>query len=1159
MKYVLFRKFFNAGQIKILLLLTVILFISCKEKTYKSCYDEGIRDYKNLEYQKAILNFKKSIELNPGFETVYQRLAFTYREAKLLNDGVAYFQVLIHSSPGNTYLHYVLGLLFLYSNEFEKAVDKFETSIRINPAFIDAYYMLVESHKKTESVKQAVKYFSDKIKKNNDDPFAYYGLALAYRSLFQHKQALESVEQALRLKKELADAIFLKVKLLSDMGEYAQAVALADSGLKLTMSQKDADLEGAFLINKGMLYWYIGQNDSALQSLDKALKNAVERGHISHELQALNIKGMVFRVTSDFENALTAYRRALKIVYARGFYDHEGIILGNMGDIFLLKAGYDSALVYYQLSLKNLREIKDVRNEAATLSSIAAAYSYQTDYDKALKYGKMALGIYKRIGDRDGQAVELLNFGAIYIETGNYFNALNYLNQALEIIQKSGEKYHEQICLGNMGEAYYLLGDYDKAVDYLKAARKAAEEIDSKADVANRTAALGNVYLATGDTLRAIKNLNEALQVFIKDGDKRGQATTYGNLAVINTWQADYKKAEQYLEKALKIHREIGNRYGEGVTLYQAGDLQLETKNYDEAVKYYDSALLIGQKINLPEITGKALYGLGKTALQTGALPANQEKALKYFKNAVKSYEDIRSHLRLAELKAGFMESKMEIYTALTDLLYNNWLQSKENKYIEKAFYYAEKSKARALLDILAESRVNIKEHIDSLLWQRQRNTFNHLTDIQTQLISAKLTDGQRKQLNKRLKQKELELYNLQLEIKQKNPAYANLKYPEPVSIKEIQKLLTDEKDIMLEYALGEASSYLWMISKDTLFVYQLPSEKIIEKTVREYLSVLSSAPRAGSSPGRAGKALYNLLIKPVARQLDGATNLVIIADGILHYLPFEAIVFTDEKGAPRYLTEFVNISYAPSASVYRFLREKKKDDKKCALIAFADPVFGMKKGMAELTEASDKDIVRGMFERNGFKFKNLRYSRDEVKKIAGHFPKTDVSLYLREEASEENVKSGILNSCRMIHFATHALINEERPGRSCIVLTLDDDPTEDGLLRMNEIFNLKLNADLVTLSACRTGRGKLVRGEGILGLTRAFLYAGASSLVVSHWPVSDYFTAKFMDKFYGYLQEGNSKSAALRKVKLDFLNSKIPKERHPYYWAAFVLVGAGE
>lgn len=1156
MKYVLFRKYFRPGQIKILLLLTVILFVSCKEKTYKSYYDEGIRYYKNLEYQKAIYNFKKSIELNSGFEAVYQRLASTYKETKLLNDGIAYFQGFMQSSPGNAYLHYALGLLFLYSNEFEKAADKFKTSIRLNPAFIDPYYMLVESHKKTGSIDKAVEYFSDKIKKNEDDPLARYGLALTYRSLFKHKQALKSVEQALRLKTELADAIFLKVKLLSDMGEYTQAVALADSGLKLTMSQKDFDLEGAFLINKGILYWYMGKNDSALQSLDRALANAEEQGHISLELQALNIKGMVFRVTDNYENALISFRRALKIVYARSFYDHEGIVLGNMGDIFLVKAEYDSALLYYQLSLKNLREIKDVRNEAATLSSIAAAYSYQTDYDRALKYGKMALEIYKKIDDHEGQAIELLNFGAAHIEMGNYLKALNYLNMALKIIEKTDAKYHQQICLGNIGEAYYLLGDYVKAIDYLKAAKKIAEEIDSKADAANRTAALGNVYWAAGDTSGALKNFNEALQVFIENSDKRGQATTYGNLAVINTRQANYEKAEQYLEKALKIHREIGNRYGEGITLYKAGDLQFETKNYDEAVKYYDSALLIGQKISLPEITGKALYGLGKTARQTG----NQEKALKYFKSAVKAYEDIRSHLRLAELKAGFMESKMEIYTALTDLLYNNWLQSKEKKYIEKAFYFAEKSKARALLDMLTESRININAHVDSLLLQRRRNIFSQLTNIQTQLISSKLTGNQRRELNDRLQQKELELQNLQLEIKQKDPAYANLKYPEPVSVKGIQHLLTDENDILLEYALGEPHSYLWLISKNSHSVYQLPSEKKIGKKISKYLSLISSPPQAGYLPGRAGKALYDLLLEPAAEQLNGAKNLVIIADGVLRYLPFEAIVFTDGKGAPRYLTEFVNISYAPSASVYRFLREKKKEDKKLSLLAFADPVFGKNKQRIEKASGtSDKDIVRGMFERNGFEFKRLRYSQDEVKKIAGHFPKTGASLYLREEANEENVKSGILNSCRMIHFATHALIDEETPGRSCIVLTLDDDPAEDGLLRMNEIFNLKLNADLVTLSACRTGRGKLVRGEGIMGLTRAFLYAGAFSLVVSHWPVGDYSTANFMDKFYGYMQQGNSKSAALRKVKLDFINNDVPKNRHPYYWAAFVLVGGRE
>ncbi|MCK4792939.1 MAG: CHAT domain-containing protein, partial [Desulfobacteraceae bacterium] len=336
---------------------------------------------------------------------------------------------------------------------------------------------------------------------------------------------------------------------------------------------------------------------------------------------------------------------------------------------------------------------------------------------------------------------------------------------------------------------------------------------------------------------------------------------------------------------------------------------------------------------------------------------------------------------------------------------------------------------------------------------------------------------------------------------------------------------------------------------------FRLPPRDGIASQVEDFLQVVSEPPRPGAMDIPSRTTLYDLLIAPAERFLKTKTNLIIIPDGILHYLPFEALVSHSDDGDPLYLIVRFTVRYSPSVTTLGFLQERKEEREPThmsQLIAFGNPEFG-----GAIAPLEDGDISeRGLYEFCGYGFSPLPYTEEEVNAIAAVFPNGSTARFLGTEAKEETVKTQDLAGFRKVHFATHAVIDEEFPSRSCVVLTLDDDPAEDGFLQLNEIFNLKLHADLVVLSACRTGLGRLVEGEGVIGLSRGFFYAGANSLLLTLWGVNDRSTATFMENFYRQMRKGNSKADALRDAKLSFIKGDLPSLRHPYYWAPFVLIG---
>jgi CHAT domain-containing protein len=609
----------------------------------------------------------------------------------------------------------------------------------------------------------------------------------------------------------------------------------------------------------------------------------------------------------------------------------------------------------------------------------------------------------------------------------------------------------------------------------------------------------------------------------------------------------------------LDINRKIGNRYSLSQTYLNLGGLYVEIEDFEQALQSYSKALEIGESLRIPEIIWEANYGIGLINQKSGENSFAKDR----YKKAIQTFDKIREKIITGEQKSHFYKDKISVHKDLINLLFQDYQENKDKRILEVAFYYAEHAKARTLLDILFESKIKINKGVNPKIIDKQTQIFRNISKIRTDLLKDDISENQRHQLNSDLNIEEENLDKLQHKLKTENPAYANLNYPKPSRLTEIQNSIVGEGDLLLEYLLAEPNSFLWVISKDNASFFILPGEKEIGKNVNEYLSIISKPPSDNQISNESGEKLFQNLLSPITTTLQQHQNLVIIPDGILYYLPFESLIIESENNLPVYLVENYNTRYAPSASVLMWIKQenqKSNSNQEIELVAFGDPVFDAR---IETNEAiNDENILtynvaeRSIYENTGFNFRRLPYTGVEVKEIASLFNSDKISINLRENASEEKFKAMNPIDSRIIHFASHGLLNEKHPNRSCIVLTLDDNPVEDGFLQMNEIFNLEINSELAVLSACQTGGGKLVHGEGVIGLTRAFLYAGVSSVVVSLWTVNDRSTTQIMSNFYKYLQQDISIDEALRKARNDLLKGEIASLRHPYYWAPFIFIG---
>lgn len=985
------------------------------------------------------------------------------------------------------------GILKLMGDkQYNEAVPALKLLIKKDPGFYRAYKQMARIYKIQKKLPTLLSYF-ESLKNEKPEFFGYYfALAQVYQSMNQAPQAVALFKQCIKLKPDFTPAY---IDMLNCCTLLKDRDCLTASEPYLKSLLKNNPRNASVYIALGNFYLKVRHLDEARKMLNQALK--------------LN------------PNLIEIY--------------------SSISTLHYFKGEFNQVIRYLKKVMPYAIKTKDLNLQRSTLGNIGIIYRRLGKYHKALKYNQKALDICLKTGDKPSKSRHLLNLGNIHFSLSNFEEALIYYRDALKICLEVGNRRNEGKIYLNIVNIYSSLGEYPKALRY---ANKALEISKQEARVQDVGALLGNI----GAIYRKMKNLPEALKYFEeahkfdkKVDNKYLYALNLANLSSVLLKMEKYEKAREYLKQALEINRKTGSKKNEAFILQTFGELNFELKNYQRSKKYYKDNLKIGREINHPVSILDSLMGLARVNYQL----EEYQECLFCIREAIDLIETNRGKFKVDDLKTAFMAGKMEYFERIINILYKIHQKFPQRNHHREIVYYIQKAKARAFLDNLYDANINLTEHVPVELKRTEKSISRKISTLQTRLLDHHLTTPQRDEIDRKLKLQEKKYQDIILQIQRTSHHYAHIS---PYGLKDIQKALLRKGQAIAEYFVSGQEIFLLFITPKKFFLHCIENSEVITERIDNYLDLISQPNSNKNLINKAGQKLFLELFGPVKRQLHRVKHLVIAPDGNLHYFPFEALIRQINGGKPRYLLETMNISYTPSASAFLNLKSRKRQElPPINILAFADPVYN-----SQLNSSMNPEERKFSLE-NGFVFDRLPYSSNEVEGITHFFPDEKNKIYTRQHATEDIIKKTDLSQFKIIHFATHGYFNHHRPFRSSLVLTLDDNPREDGFLQVQEIYKIKLNADLVVLSACNTAKGRLIKGEGVTGMYRAFLQRGARSVLMSLWNINDKATALLMQHFYKSLSDGNSKTQALRQAKLTMLSQDYPS---PFYWAPFILTG---
>ena len=766
----------------------------------------------------------------------------------------------------------------------------------------------------------------------------------------------------------------------------------------------------------------------------------------------------------------------------------------------------------------------------------AAGYSYYLigQYDKAIKYYKETLAIVRKYGPGYKIAISLNNVGSVYKSWGQYDEAIKYYEKALVHARKLEREDLIANFLNNIGIVYDSWGHYDKAIEYYEEALAVNEKLDMEADIALNLHNIGMSYNSMGQFDIAIEYCDEALTIDKEFGEDTDIARDLNGIGTVYESRGQYDKAIYNFEEALAIEKRLGRKGHVAVIISNIGTVYSTWEQYDKAIGYYEEALAFTRELGMEDDINALLNNIGMLY----GKQKQYKTAIKYFTESVSIIEKLRK-------------------TATGDVR-RNYLASQLNSYQSLAYAYIKKHDASLAFQTIERSRAKLlAERLvgdESLIKQPTIKQIQETLDKDTVILvyaNAYLENI-------------LQIAITMKEITGKDVPMASFvqstdKYDTPM-----QTLYNNQRRIR------EANYDFEIIIN--FYRSLLKGQRGLKKNLRESPEIMKANTR------ELGRGLYDLLIKPMEAQLKNKTNLIIVPDGILSFVPFETLI--NEKG--RYLVENYNISYIQSMGIRKLIKERKYREDRKPLLAFGGAVYDektynkdmkMRKRMnatqlASLKKQIYSDIERKKSVRDAYSalgidtWTNLPGTLREVDKIKQVIKRSDIfrDVNVTERNVKEFSRNGTLSRYKVVHFATHGLIVPEVPELSAVVLSQFKDNTgkEDGYLRMGEIAELDIRADFVNLSACETGLGKIYGGEGVVGLTQSFILAGANAVSVSLWSVADKSTSLFMESMY---KEVNNKkisySNAITEVKRQFIKGEFGETyKKPYYWAPFVYYG---
>ena len=910
-----------------------------------------------------------------------------------------------------------------------------------------------------------------------------------------------------------------------------------------------------------------------------ALREATEidKGHAAAQL-AFD-EGRKLRAQQNAasrRSAIEKYHQALKLFENAGDTYRRGLTLLTLGITHYQLNEIRRALEYFNESLAIAVSIGNRRMEAGTETFVGGMLDILGDVGKALDHYHRALKLARENNSRIAEGNALSNIGKIYNEVAEWEKALQFYAQALQVFREAGSKPNEAITLNNIGISYSLSGEYQKALDYLQQSLPLIRAGGNKNSEAYTLLNIGYVYRHLNEFQKAMDHYNQAQAIQRETGNRVQEGDTLDEMGAAYSAQGQYEKALEYHGRAVEIQKATANVRREAMALTRLGFVHNSLNQPEKALEQFERARAILRSIGDLDNVAITLVGAARAEQKRG----NLETAHKNIAESLALIETVRSRSGSLSLRASYLARVEEAYEFFIDLLMQQHAKDPAKGFAAEALNASERGRARSLLERLSEAPIDIRQGIDAALIEKERDlkrVMNAKAQREMQLKARKGSTEELTKLQKEISAVEDEYQQVQAAIRKSSPQYSALIQPQPLQLKEIQKQL-DPGTVLLEYSLGETRSYLWVVTPDSLKTFELPKEEQIEKVARAVSEslVARSVTRSLETPAQkrarvadadakfkqTSAELSRMLLAPAAAEF-GKKRLVIVPDGALQYVPFAALTLATNR--PIILDhEVINLQ---SASAFALQRRNlaHRDPAPRDVAVIADPVFSAAdarlKGGARVAQTnaqgSTRIIEHGPGGNGQLSIPRLPFTRSEADQILSVAPRDSSMKALDFKANRSIATSDELSKYRYVHFATHGYLDAERAGLSAIVLSMVDEQgkPQDGFLRMHDIYNLKLPAELVVLSACETGLGKEIEGEGLEGLTRGFMYAGARRVVVSLWNVNDKATAALMQRLYaGILRDNKTPAAALRAAQIEMLRTR--QWQSPYFWAAFVMQG---
>jgi CHAT domain-containing protein len=923
-----------------------------------------------------------------------------------------------------------------------------------------------------------------------------------------------------------------------------KAVTTFQQSLKLLEQQPDSRTKIDSLNGLAAAYDWLSKCESVEAPVQEALSLSKQTNYIAGEAEAL-LTFSDCQNHNDHEVAFKTAEESLELY--RSINRKRG-----MGEVYM-------AMVHYQLAQNHLIE--------------------------AGKYCEAALELYTDLNDVNEQAALQIYLGYIEFRKGNWQDAIGYYTRTQAMIDEKAEPYKMGQIAAGIGEVFVESGSpevalvkYRESVEYFRATK-------NQRAITTMGWLSGQVQYLTGDFHGALETLQKARNEAFTSKDTA--VTAYCDDFLGRTYYAlnDFRSALTHYEFALEGYSKAKNAMEKARVQALVGQLYQQQGNLEKARSLFETALegfrMLDDRVN----ASATLYAIGKLKLQQNDL----DQARAYLQQSIETTEDFRRASSSSDLTTALSAHVYERYETYVECLMRKHAAQPGLGQDIDAFETHELARARALTELLRATQTNLFAGLDPQLAEREkalRQSLRVKKDTKIKLLGKEYKREELTKLEAELTQLEAEYKEVEATIKVRLPAYDQITRPTKLTLRQIQEqVLTDDDTVLLEYALGTPTSYLWAITRGSFSSYELPARAEIEQSARDLYRSLTTRQSDLAEPGKSTQlareeeselssqvtAISKILLGPVADSLQHR-RLLIVADGALQYIPFQVLTRpTNENRSGESLPLMMDheIINEPSASTLALLlsesASRKAPSRSVAILA--DPVFAADD--ARVNQANARTLVAArqpdMSDASrafrdvgiGQEIPRLLSSRVEADAIISSVPWRTGLKAVDFQANRATVMGTDLGQYRIVHFATHALMDNKHPDLSGIVLSLVDEKGQhqDGFLRLSDIYNLKLPVDLVVLSACQTGLGKDVRGEGLIGLTRGFMYAGASGVVASLWKVDDEATAELMKHFYaGLFDKGLAPSAALREAQLALRQQK--RWHEPYYWAGFVIQG---